>query len=146
MGKDFHEAKRVLNTLHETLSRRGYNVSVPWRDGPMSSGRMSLSGSTADVRVLADRGQWFIEIRPTTEDSKWFDLELWSSCLGQPASFHVDARSMETKDVAAALAASWRLEPQVSWLESNLDMIERACSARESRTVLDCLRLRAGRD
>lgn len=142
----FHDDLRLLHMLESSLADRAYTVTTPWREGPMSSGEMSFAGPLSEIRVLADRGQWFIEIRPAGGGTRWFNLEQWSGCLGEPASFSVTARSMKTKDAGEALAASWRLDPQVSWMERHLDDIERACLPHESPATFACLRRHGGRD
>ena len=142
---NFSQDVRLLKNLGLTLARRGYVIEEPWRRGPMSSGTMSLANPVASVRMTADRGQWFIEIRPSNGGLKWFDLEQWSACLGEPVLFHKTDRSLQTEDVAAALAASWHLPPQVSWLERHLDVIEATCTPAARSTTLECLGRRGGR-
>jgi len=46
------------------------------------------------LRIVADRGQWLVEVHPGIEGidaggwEGWFSLEAWSVCLGQPRLFH----------------------------------------------------------
>ena len=142
---DFSRDVRLLESLQSALAGRGYRVDEPWRQGRMASGWISMASPVAHVRVTADRGQWFVEIGPVDDAMIWFDLEQWSACLGAPVSFHTTARSLETEDVAAALGASWRLQPQVSWLERHLDVIEAACAPEARSSTLECLGLAGGR-
>lgn len=139
---EFARDVRRLASLERTLAQRGYAVSGPWRPGPMASGETSMTGTVTDIRVTADRGQWFVMVRPKGVADGWFDLEVWSVCLGDPITFHADPRSPSTADIGESLAASWRLQPQIDWLSDHLEGMERACASDRAATVACLLSMR----
>ena len=62
----------------------------------MSSGQMSMASGLAHVRVTADRGQWFVEVRPATAVFKWFDLEHSIACGVPAGAIDLTARPLES--------------------------------------------------
>jgi hypothetical protein len=127
------------------LAERGLRLVD--RRGPegMDQGYDVYRSDRMGLRILADRSQWFVELRPVTEDAdsatseRWFSLEAWSDCLGSPVLFH-DSRATRTDaDWSAVLANSWWLEPQLTYLRAHFAEITDACSPERIDATRACL-------
>jgi hypothetical protein len=135
----FDEDWRLLRSTREWLANRGYSLAETRGPEGLESGLDRYSGPHLSIMISADRGQWFLEIRPNRIDAAWANLESWSACLGEPTLFH-DARPTTSDEAwAAVLANSWHLGPQLDYLRAHLDDIETACGPRRIGITLDCL-------
>jgi len=111
----------------------------------MDQGFDVYAGDGIGLRIVADRGQWFVEVHPGMENltaggtTGWFTLEVWSSCLGSPIVLHDPRPTSTHQDQAVALESSWWLEPQLDFLQANFDQITAACSAERVETTIACL-------
>jgi hypothetical protein len=127
--------------MSDWFEDRGYRLID--RQGPegMDQGLHVFEGPKLGIRITADRSQWFVEIRPSVDpnlqdrDEAWFDLELWSICLGQPTLFHVPDGS-----VAEQLANSWTLQPQLDYLKEHIQQIEAHVERGRVSDTAACLR------
>jgi hypothetical protein len=133
----FRKEWLAVVAMTDWFDERGYRLIH--RQGPegMDQGFHLFEGRHLGIRITADRSQWFVEIRlsegPNPEHSReiWFDLELWSICLGQPTLFHVSEGSVPDQ-----LANSWTLRPQVDYLKNHIGHIEaRVEGGRVSETA-----------
>jgi hypothetical protein len=126
------------------LDDRGLRLTESRGPEGMDQGFDVYAGDRLGLKILADRSQWFVEVRPGTEgidagaSDEWFTLEAWSVCLGAPVLFH-DPRPGRMEDWAAVLANSWWLEPQLDYLREHFDQIEGACSAEHVEATIACL-------
>lgn len=111
----------------------------------MEQGFDVYSGDQLGIRIVADRGQWFLEVHPGADGldaagwEGWFTLEAWSACLGEPLAFHDTRATFTDEDRAAVLANSWWLQPQLDYLQDHLTEIERACQPDRVEATLMCL-------
>lgn len=127
------------------LGDRGYRLLESRGPEGMDQGFDLYAGDHVEIRIIADRSQWFIEVRPGTEavDASgwegWFNLEAWSTCLGAPATFHDTRPTLTDEDRTIVLANSWWLQPQLDFLRAHLSEIEDACQADRMRATLACL-------
>lgn len=127
----FVDEWRLLEAALAWLGDVGYRLTDSRGPEGMNQGFHVYAGERVAVRVIADRGQWEVEVRPDPNGADayssgdWFSLEAWSVCLGAPILFHV-----QSDDWAYVSARSWRLAPQLEFLRANLEAIE-AASSRE---------------
>src|SRR4051794_24614624 len=62
------------------------------------------AGDQLGIRIVADRGQWFVEVHPGADGVSavgwegWFTLEAWSACLGEPVVFHDTRPTLTDED------------------------------------------------
>ena len=104
-----------------------------------------LGGTKLGIRIVVDRGQWFVEVHPGADGVSavgwegWFTLEAWSACLGEPVVLHDTRPTLTDEDWAAVLANSWWLQPQLDFLQGHLIEIDRACQADRVEATLRCL-------
>lgn len=127
----FLDEWRLLEGAQTWLRDGGFQLIDSRGPEGMNQGFHVYVGEHIAVRVIADRDQWEVEVRPDRHqadayDSRdWFNLEAWSVCLGVPVLFHV-----ESEDSGDAIARSWRLAPQLEFLRANVESID-AASAQE---------------
>jgi hypothetical protein len=111
----------------------------------MDSGLELFAGGLLAIRVIADRGQWFVEARPGQEHvdavgfDGWFNLEAWSTCLGAQSLFHDTRPTLMDDDWATVIANSWWLAPQMEYVREHLGEMEPACSAERVDETRVCL-------
>ena len=111
----------------------------------MEQGLDMYAGDRIGLRIVADRGQWFIDVQPGKVKTNvggstgWFSLEAWSSCLGAPVLFHDGRPTDADGEWQAVLENSWQLEPQLKYLREHLDQIDAACSPEIVEATLACL-------
>lgn len=125
-----------------------YGLRLLESRGPegMSQGFDAYIGDRFGLRIVADRGHWFVEVHPGIEDlaaggwDGWFSLEAWSVCIGQPRLFHDSRPTLTDQDRVAVIESSWWLEPQLDFLREHLHDIQGACSAERVEGTLVCLR------
>jgi len=112
----------------------------------MNNGYDIYESDRLGLRIVADRGQWFVEVRPGVDglnaaaSQTWFTLEQWSSCLDAPVLFHDTRPARSDDEIAAALENSWHLEPQLAYLAEHLNQIEEACTADRIQATLSCVK------
>lgn len=122
MMLDLSAAPRPIQKLAEWLEDSGSPLCVQTFDSP-STQLLQAHTPRGSVQVLADRGQWFVELAPTGA-SEYFDTAVWASCLSGT-------------DVSLDLAP---LDEQALWFEEYLAVdeereytIERLREARHRR-------------
>ena len=76
---DLSSAPQSLQTLAEQLTRRGTPLRVHSFDSPTNQ-QLRAQTPHGTVQVLADRGQWFVELAPPGS-TEFFDAAAWSACL-----------------------------------------------------------------
>ena len=120
--------------------RVGYRLIASRGPEGMHQGYHVYVGDVAAIRVIADRGQWFVDVRPDPDRPEvsgwvgWFNLEAWGLCLGIEATFHSDSGRWP-----AILANSWRLAPQLDWLEAHLAEVQAAAAPERAGQTRLCL-------
>ena len=141
----FKEEWRLLVAARAWFSTRGYRLIDSRGPEGMDQGFDVYVGDRLGIRLVADRGSWDVEVHPGTEgllaggSHQWFNMEAWSTCLGEPVLFHDADPPWTDEDWAELLAHSWRLEPQLAYLRATLPAIEAACFPERIDTTLDCL-------
>jgi hypothetical protein len=142
----FDDEWRLLIESRLWLQSRGYRLFDSRGPEGMNQGFDAHAGTMCSIRITADRGQWFVEIRPGASHQSakgsehWFNLEVWSRCLGHPLLFHEDPTGTTDKEVGHSLNNSWWLEPQLRFLRDRLSEIESACSTEQLTSTIECLR------
>jgi hypothetical protein len=121
---------QVAMSIEPWLLERGYELVESRGPEGMAQGLRRYSGLTGDVLVVADRGQWFIDVRPSGAPSGRYDFGVWSITLGAPVKFHTDEWALDT---------SWQLQPQLDYLRSHLAEIEAACLPERRVTTMEKL-------
>lgn len=127
------------------LQQRGYRLIESRGPEGMEQGFDLYAGDRLGIRLSADRGQWFLDVRPGSgrpdalDWEGWFTLEAWSGCLGARVLFHDSRRRLTDADWVEVLANSWWLEPQLDYLRDHLGQIEDACSPDRIGATQDCL-------
>src|SRR5687768_12504360 len=75
----------------------------------MDNGYDIYESDRLGLRIVADRGQWFVEVHPGVDglhgaaSQTWFTLEQWSSCVDAPVLFHDTRPARSDAEIAAAL-------------------------------------------
>jgi hypothetical protein len=116
MMLDLSDAPQAVRNFADWLSDRGTSLSLQAFDSPNNQ-LLRAPSPRGTVQLLADRGQWFVELAPPGAD-EFFDTAVWSSCLAGG-------------EVSLELTP---LDTQVEWLQEFL-----AGELREGPTI-DCLR------
>jgi len=148
----FKEEWRLLVAAREWFSARGYRLIDSRGPEGMDQGFDVYLGDRLGIRLVADRGSWDVEVHPATEgllawgSQQWFNMEAWSTCLGEPVLFHDADPPLTGEDWAELLAHSWRLEPQLAYLRATLPAIEAACSPERIDATLACLGAASARE
>lgn len=102
MMPDLSAAPRAVHDLAGWLSERGNPLEQRSFDSA-SNQLLQAHASWGTVQVLADRGQWFVELAPPGAE-EFFDTAAWTSCFaGAEVSLELEP-----------------LEVQVGWLEEYL--------------------------
>lgn len=124
MMPDLSAAPRALRDLAAWLSGRGNPLERRSYDSA-SSQLLQARTPRGTVQVLADRGQWFVELAPLGAE-EFFDTAAWRSCVsGVEVSLEVEP-----------------LESQVGWLKeylvgrSNVEVSLRCLRDARSRRAL----------
>jgi hypothetical protein len=128
----------LLVSTRSWLSEVGYRLIESRGPEGMDQGLHAYEGDHLEIRIVADRGQWFVEARPRAAPT-WFTLEPWSVCIGAPVLFHVAPAIRTDEEQLKALSASWKLAPQVEYLRAHLVDLEQACDAIAISRTMDCL-------
>lgn len=76
---DLSSAPQALQALAERLADGGTPLRVHSFDSPTNQ-QLRAQTPHGTVQVLADRGQWFVELAPPGA-SEFFDTAVWSACL-----------------------------------------------------------------
>ena len=79
MMPDLSLAPQALQRLAERLADGGSPLQVHSFDSP-SNQQLRAQAPRGTVQVLADRGQWFVELAPPGA-SEFFDTAVWGACL-----------------------------------------------------------------
>ena len=141
----FKEEWRLLVAAREWLSARRYRLIDSRGPEGMDQGFDVYVGDRVGIRLVADRGSWDVEVYPGTDGvqasgwRRWFNMEAWSACLGEPVLFHDPRPPSTDEDWAEVLAHSWRLEPQLAYLRESLPAIEAACAPERIDATRGCL-------
>lgn len=75
---DLSMAPMSVQNLAEWLADRGNPLVPQTFDSPTN--QLLQARAQHGVQVLADRGQWFVELAPPGVD-EFFDTAVWSSCI-----------------------------------------------------------------
>ena len=115
---DFERDWKIAISADDWLRSRGY--ALVERRGPegMMQGLTRYHGASAEISIVADRGRWFVEVRPDGAPAGRYDFECWSFALGAPISLHTEDWDQWT---------SWQLAPQLEYLRNHLSQIEAEC-------------------
>lgn len=70
----------VLQSLRVRLGEWGFELAAESATDSFGDHLIVLAKSPMKVRLLSDRGQWFIELSCDGWDD-WFDPDIWRSCL-----------------------------------------------------------------
>lgn len=145
----FERDWKLLVASRTWLGERGLRLIDSRGPEGMDQGYDVYVGDRLGVRIVADRGQWFVEVHPGVEDvdaarsmrytKGWFNLEAWSACLAQPVLFHDPTPARTDREVSAVLENSWWLEPQLDYLREHFGEIEDSCSTNRIDATLMCL-------
>lgn len=76
---DLSSAPQALETLAERLADGGTPLRVHSFDSPINQ-QLRAQTPHGTVQVLADRGQWFVELAPPGS-SEFFETAVWTACL-----------------------------------------------------------------
>lgn len=142
---EFYEEWQLLLNTREWFDARGYALVETRGPEGMNQGFDVYVGKSVAIRIIADRGQWFIEVHPQTEgpdaarNDGWFSLEPWSTCLGSLMLFHDPSSAFTDADRVAVLANSWWLRPQLDFLRDHLEEIEAMCAPDQVADTITCL-------
>jgi hypothetical protein len=122
------ELPEVLADMVARLEEWGFSITAQEASTGFGDRVVVLRKGPLAVRLVADRGQWFIELAPGDCDD-WFDPDVWKSCVD----------GARIPDESSALSA------QAEFVVRNLDQLLRAAAGGQ-RDLLSCLRdNRAGR-
>lgn len=141
----FDQEWELLVDARTWLRDRGQRLLDSRGPEGMDQGFDVYTGDRLGIRIIADRSQWFVEVRPEAEAvvavgwEGWFNLEAWDTCLGAPATFHDTRPTLTDEDWATVLANSWWLQPQLDYLRDHLAEIELACHPDRVKGTLACL-------
>jgi len=116
MMLDLSAAPRPIQKLAGWLADRGAPLRVQSFDSP-SNQLLQSQTPRGTVQVLADRGQWFVELAPPGA-SEYFDTAVWESCLSGT-------------EISLELAA---LDEQAAWFEEFL------AGDEQREHTIECLR------
>ena len=84
---DLTKAPLAIQELADWLAHRGQNLTAQSFDSPKNQLLISHPAK-GSIQVLADRGQWFVELSPPGS-GEFFDTSVWRSCF-QSADVDVD--------------------------------------------------------
>jgi hypothetical protein len=102
MLPDLSSAPAAVQKLAGWLAGRGAQLSVQSFDSPNDQ-LLNAKTVRGEVQILADRGQWFVELAPPNT-SDFFNTAVWTSCLtGMDVNFELEP-----------------LDSQVTWMEEFL--------------------------
>lgn len=141
----FEQEWQLVVAARKWLRDRGYRLLDSRGPEGMEQGFDVYDGGQLGIRIVADRGQWFLEVHPGVDGvdaggwEGWFNLEAWSTCLGETVAFHDTRPTLTDEDWAAVLANSWWLQPQLDYLKDHLTEIEGACQPDRIEEALSCL-------
>lgn len=108
-------APQALQVLAEQLARGGTPLRVHAFNSPTNQ-QLRAHTSHGTVQVLADRGQWFVELAPPGS-SEFFDTAAWAACLARSeVSLELIPLDERVTWLAAFLAAATPEKPTVECL------------------------------
>ena len=112
-----------LPVLAHWLTSQGFTLTEHHVSSAFGDRLLLFEREPCRVRLVRDRGQWFLEIAgPTTSD--WFDADIWRSCL--------EGRDPPLDPTAPSA--------QAAYLRTSLSHIDDAI--RGNSVIADCLRQR----
>jgi hypothetical protein len=112
---DLSAAPSEVADLVARLSDDGFSVEVTAFGSPQNQ-VMVLKKQGCDVRVVADRGQWFAEMQ-LDGMSDWFDADVWRACMNsedvaiEPAPLSLQIQFLLENWRQAALMDHAQIEP-----------------------------------
>ena len=87
----------VFQSLRARLGEWGFELAAESAVDSFGDHMTVLAKSPIEVRLLSDRGQWFIELSCEGWDD-WFDPDVWRSCLeDEPVSEEPTALSAQAE-------------------------------------------------
>lgn len=112
---DLSSAPQALVALAEWLADGGTPLRVHAFDSPTNQ-QLRAQTPHGTVQVLADRGQWFVELAPPGS-SEFFDTAVWTACLTR-TEVSLDVISLDAQMLwfAEFLAADARSEHAIECL------------------------------
>jgi hypothetical protein len=113
---DLSSAPTAVQRFAGWLAEHGAHVSVQSFASPTNQ-LLRAPTARGTVQIVADRGQWFVELAPP-EAGEYFDTAVWTACLSG-------------SDVSLELQS---LDAQVEWLIAFLG------ADASSRCSIECLR------
>lgn len=114
-------ASPLIERGYEPTDRRVYEQHF-------GSGWVLLTRGDVRLRILNDRGQWFIEIGSLAAPEEWFDARLVLSEIGASGVQETDEAALESLcKVLAGTASQW----EVLFLQSTFATARRSLRARE---------------
>ena len=135
----FDQEWALLVAARTWLGDAGYELVDSRGPEGMDQGFDIYSRAAVRIRLVADRSQWFVDVRPVAHLGDWFSLESWSICLGEPVLFHDPRPTITQQDWLQVHANSWWLQPQLDFLRSHLRNIEDSCQPDRVDETLACL-------
>jgi hypothetical protein len=141
----FDQEWQLLVFARAWLGERGYLLIDSRGPEGMEQGFNVYLGDRLGIRMVVDRGSWDVEVHPGPQGvdvfhwQRWFNMEAWSVCLGEPVLFHDPRPTLTDDDWYVVLANSWRLQPQLDYLRDHLSAIEGACAPERTAATLVCL-------
>jgi len=112
----------VLAGLVARLEQREFSIAAEYASASFGDRAIILANSPLAIRLVAERGLWFIEL-VCGESDDWFDPDVWRSCL----------EDAPICDEPSPLAA------QAEFIVGNLDRLAAAAEGAQSE-LLSCLR------
>jgi hypothetical protein len=123
------EIAAEVRAVTDALAERGYRpVNERYDAGSFGNLLMVLERDAALVRLVRDRGQWFIEATPRGADD-WFAPVVWHAALVAPIP----------------PAETLSFDAQAQLLLGDLDQIEAASAVGESRLLEELRAVREAR-
>ncbi len=112
---DLSSAPQSLQMLAGRLAGSGNPLRVHSFDSPTNQ-QLRAQTPHGTVQVLADRGQWFVELAPPGS-SEFFDTAVWTACLTRTAvSLDLIPLDAQALWLAEFLAADVRSEYTIECL------------------------------
>ena len=110
----------ALTSLTAQLEKLGFVCDAADPSDSFGDRVVTYEGPTLAIRLVSDRGQWFLEAGCADWDD-WFDPDVWKACIDG------DEVPFEPRELAA----------QVEYVALN---VERLAAAAQAGEVLTCLR------
>lgn len=126
MDEVFRIASPLLGLGYEPIDQRTY-------ERHFGSGWVLLTRNDVRLRILNDRGQWFVEIGSSAAPEEWFDARLVLNEIGiTPVHTSTDQAALETLcKLLADTAPHW----EVLFLSTTFSTARRSLRAREIKSA-----------